>query len=56
MSKTQNAQKNKKLVQEIKDRATDLNNETTKMSKNEIKKANVIIDAVAQILDFNEQN
>ena len=35
MPKTQNAEKNKELVQEIKDKAIDLNNETKKNSKNE---------------------
>ena len=44
LSKTQNAQKNKDFVQEIKDRATDFDNETTKMSKNENEKANEILD------------
>ena len=56
MSKTQNPENNKKLVQEIKDRATDLNNKTTKMSKNENEKANEILDIVSQIIDFNKQN
>ena len=56
LSKTQNPEKNKKLVQEIKDRATDLNNKTTKMSKNENEKANEILDIVSQIIDFNKQN
>ena len=54
MSKTQNAQKNKNLVQEIKDRATDLNNGTTKMSRNKNEKANEILDIVSKIIDFNE--
>ena len=56
LSKTQNPEKNKKLVQEIKDRATDLNNKTTKMSKNENEKANEILDIVSQIINFNKQN
>ena len=56
LSKTQNAQKNKKLVQEIKNRTIDLNNKTTKMFKNENEKANEILDIVSQIIDFNEQN
>ena len=56
LSKTQNAQENEKLVQEIKNKIIDLNNETKKMSKNENEKVNEIIDAVAEILDFNKQN
>ena len=52
--KTQNEQENEKLVQEIKNKIIDLNNETKKMSENE--KVNEIIDAVAEILDFNKQN
>ena len=55
LSKTHNAQKNKELVQEIKDRAADLNNKTTKMSKNENEKANEILDIISQIIEFNEQ-
>ena len=45
----------KNLVQEIKNRMIDLNNETRKMSKNENEKANEKIDVVAEFLDFNEQ-
>ena len=45
----------KNLVQEIKSRMIDLNNETRKMSKNENEKANEKIDVVAEFLDFNEQ-
>ena len=56
LSETQNAQKNKELVQEIKERATDLNNEIIKISKKENEKANEILDIVSQIIDFNEQN
>ena len=56
LSATQNTQENEKLVQEIKSRITDLNNETKKISKNENEKANEIIDAVAETPDFNEQN
>ena len=56
LSKTQNPPKNKELVQEIKDRATDLNNETAKMSINENEKANEILDTVSKIFDFNKQN
>ena len=37
---TQNAQENGRIVHGIRDRATDLSNETKKMSKNENKKAN----------------
>ena len=47
---------NEKLVQEIKDRATDLNNKATKMSEIENEKANEILDIASQIIDFNEQN
>ena len=36
--KTQNAQENKKLVQEIRDRAIDLNDETKKCLKMKMKK------------------
>ena len=49
MSKTQSAQENEKLVQEIKSRMIDLNNETKKMSKNENEKANEIIGVVTKI-------
>ena len=55
LPETRNAQKNKELVQKIKHRAIDLNNETTKMSKKENEKANEIMDVVAEILGFNEQ-
>ena len=54
MSKTQNKQENEKLVQEIRSRTIDLNNETIKMFKNENEKANEIMDAVAEILGFSE--
>ena len=50
MSKTQNEQENEKLVQEIRSRMIDLNNETIKMSKNENEKANEIMDAVQKFL------
>ena len=50
--KTQNAHENEKLVQEIKNRIIDLNNETKEMSKNENDKSNEIIDDVAEILDL----
>ena len=56
LSKTQNAQKNKDFVQEIKDRATDFDDETTKMSKNENEKANEILDTDSQIIAFNKSN
>ena len=56
LSKTQNAEKSIELIQEIKDRANDLNNEITKMSKNENEKANEILDIVSQIIDFNGQD
>ena len=55
MSKTQNAEKYKTLLQEIEDRANDLNDETTKMPKNKTEKANEILDIVSQILDFNKE-
>ena len=54
MSKTQNAQKNKEFVKELKDRATYLDNETTKMSKNKNEKANEILDIGSQIIAFNK--
>ena len=41
------------LKNRMKNRATDLNNETRKISKNE--KANEILDIVSQIIDFNKQ-
>ena len=40
LSKTRNAQKNKELAQEIKDKAADLSNKTKIMPKNENEKAN----------------
>ena len=55
MSKTQNAEKYKTLLQEIEDRANDLNDETTKTPKNKTEKANEILDIVSQILDFNKE-
>ena len=58
LSKTQNTQENKKLVQVSKSGLVDLNKEIKSMSKNEIKteKPYKIVDAVAEILQFNEQN
>ena len=56
LSKTQNAQENKALLQEINNEIINLNRKINKMSKNENEKTNEIIDAVAHILDFNEQN
>ena len=49
-------QKNEVLVQEINNKIINLNRRIKKMSKNENEKANEIIDAIVQILDFNEQN
>ena len=49
-------QKNEVLVQEINNEMINLNRRIKKMSKNENEKANEIIDAIVQILDFNEQN
>ena len=57
LSKTQNTQENKKLVQVIISGLVDLNKEVKKMSKDEIKieEPHEIVDTVAEILDFNEQ-
>ena len=56
LSKTQNAQENKVLLQEINNEIINLKRKINKMSKNENEKTNEIIDAVVHILDFNEQN
>ena len=57
LSKTQNTQENKRLVQVIKTGLVDLNKEVKKMSKDEIKieEPHEIVDTVAEILGFNEQ-
>ena len=58
LSKTQNTQKNTKLVQVIISGLDDLNEKIKKMSEQEIKikEPDKIIDAVAEILEFNKQN
>ena len=58
LSKTQNTQKNTKLVQVIISGLDDLNEKIKKMSEEEIKikEPDKIIDAVAEILEFNKQN
>ena len=56
--KIQNAHKNKELVQEIQSGLINLNKKIKKMSKDEIRneKPYEIVDAVAEILEFNRQN
>ena len=56
--KTRNAQGNKKLVLAIQRGLIGLNKEINKMSKDEIEieKSNEIVDADAEILDFNNEN
>ena len=49
-------QESEVLVQEINNEIINLNRRIKKMSKKENEKANEIIDAIIQILDFNEQN
>ena len=55
LSKTQNTQENKKLVQVIKNGLVDLDKRIQDMSKDEIEieKLYKIVDAVAEILEFN---
>ena len=54
LSKTQNTQENKKLVQVIKSGLLDLNKEIKNMSEDEIKieKQYEIVDAVADLMDL----
>ena len=56
LSKTQSTPGNKELVRVIKSGLIDLDKEIKKMSKDEIEneKPNEIIDAVAEILEFNK--
>ena len=56
--KTRNVQGNKKLVLAIQRGLIGLNKEINKMSKDEIEieKSNEIVDADAEILDFNNEN
>ena len=58
LSKTQNAQRNKELVLVIQTGLIDLDNEIEDMSEDEkkIEKPYEIVDAVAEILEFNRQN
>ena len=57
LSKTLGTQASKQIVKEIKSGLIDLNKETKKMPEDEIEieEPNEIIDAVAQILQYNEK-
>ena len=57
LSKTQDAQRNKQLMLAIKTGLIDLNKEIKNMSDDEkkIEKPNEIVDAVEEIIDYNEE-
>ena len=57
LSKTQDAQRNKQLMLAIKTGLVDLNKEIKNMSdvEKKIEKPNEIVDAVGEIIDYNEE-